>query len=306
MFTRVFLATAALLAVAPCAEAQSTDPTIDARVRATLDQGRADAASSDEGLITGRGDLILLAPRKLFVLRLSATPQRTSNAELAPAGGHADNLVTLEGGIGVATRVADRVDLHADIGVVAVRYGAIRNLDYDAATADVGAGMGWSTRLGLLSAGVEYMPSLIYTRGFGRRQLTQHRLIGGVALVTPVTARVVLNSNVTLDKTWADPSAFDNWGVALDETVVFQLRHDLQLGVGGGVYNRRYPEYFPGLIGTTRRDRGWRASIAASYSPTPTIVVTLSFSHVDNHSTSDVNPYRVDNGGLALRIARRF
>jgi hypothetical protein len=304
MSIRVALAVAALLLAASSAAA-ATDPALDARVRDMLDQARG-GETADSALVTGRGDLILLSRRKLFVAHFTISPQRTSNAELAGEGGHADTLLTIEAGLGASTRVADRVNLHADISVLGVRYGEISALDYDAVTADIGADTDWATPVGRLSVGADYLPAVIYTRGFGDRQLTQHRLLAAAQLATPIRPRLSIISTGTVERTWADPQDYDNWGAAIDETLVFRPAPELQVAVGGGLYARRYPNYFPALIGVTRRDHGWRASVAVSYSTTPRLVLTASASHVENRSTSDVNPYRVDNGGLTARVALRF
>jgi hypothetical protein len=303
-------AVAAVLAGA-AAPALAADPAIDARVREA--QGRLGAGQTDEtAILTGSGDLVLLAPTQLFTVRADAAGEWTSNAQLAPSGGRDDFVMTGVGSITAATRIAGRYGVHASGSILAVRYDRDDSLDYSALTGDIGADVAWRTSAGRLVLAGGYAPALIYDDSFGDRQLTQHRLYAAAQLTTPLPAgarqryAAALVTTLAADRTWADPSDYDNWSWSIDESLVLAVSRDIQFSLGAGYYQRDYDDYFEGFLGVHRRDHGWRASAAASFAINEHLAFNVRYTHVDNRSTSDVNPYRVDNGGVSVSLSQRF
>ena len=309
----LLVAAVAAAGLAGATPALAQDATLDSRVRESgllLGTG----VPTPPAILTGSGDLVLLAPTRLFTVRAEIAPDYTSNAQLSPDGGAPDRILTGQASISVATKIAGRYGVHAEIGAVSSRYQRDSSLDYDAATADIGADTGWNTRLGGLTAAIGYAPSVIFDSGFAHRRLTQHRVYAGLHLVTPLhrpppgsrQGAVALVSALAADRTWADPSDYDNWSASVSETLVVRPHPRLQLSLGGGYYVRDYDGYFSGFLGVPRRDHGYRASLAAAWAATPRADPTLRFTHVENRSTSDINPYRADTGGLSLRLSARF
>lgn len=308
----LLLAVAAASSLAAlAAPALAQDATIDARVRETQSRLGSDQ-SDDAAILTGSGDLVLLAPTQLFTVRLDVAPEWTSNAQLAPVDGRDDVILTGIGSITAATRIAGRYGLHASASVVGARYRDDDSLDYSAVSGDIGADVAWRTAAGRLVLAGGYAPSVIFDGGFGDRELTQHRLYAAAQLTTPIPAgprprfAAALVSTLAADRTWTDPSDYENWSWSIDETLVVSPARNIQLSLGAGYYQRDYDDYFEGFLGVHRRDHGWRAAAAASYAINEHLAFTVRYTHVDNRSTSDVNPYRVDNGGLAVSLSQRF
>ena len=309
----LLLAAAATAGLAAATPALAQDATLDARVREgglLLGTG----VPTPPAILTGSGDLVLLRPTRLWTARLEIAPDYTSNAQLDPGGGSPDRILTGQASLAIATRIAGRYGVHAELGAVSSRYQRDGSLDYDAATADIGVDTGWRTGFGELSAAAGYAPAVIFDSGFGKRRLTQHRVYAGLQLATalhrpPPGSRqgaVALISQISADRTWADPSDYDNWSASVTETLVVSPHPRLRLSLGGGYYVRDYDGYFTGFLGVHRRDHGYRANLSATWAVTPSADLTLRFSHVENRSASDINPYRADTGGLTLRLSARF
>ena len=306
-------ASAALTLAAAAAPALAQDATIDARVREG--QTRIGADSDPEtAILTGSGDLVLLAPTRLWTFSLDFTPEWTNNAQLSPDGGEVDTILTGQASIGVATRIAGKLGVHAQVSALFSRYQRDRDLSYDAVTADIGADYAWALGSSRLTVAAGYAPALIYEEGFSRRQLTQHRVYTAAQLVTPLTrpvsgrryTPVALITSISADRTWADPADYDNWSASASASLVVAPRPDIQLSVGGAYYWRDYDDYFSGFLGVDRRDHGWRAFASANWDFAPNMSMQARYSHVDNRSTSDINPFRADSGGLTVRLAARF
>jgi hypothetical protein len=314
------IASAALTLSAPAfAQTPATDPSFDRRVENALGFLRSPVTS--DGVITGQEDIVLLQRRKLFTVSAGITPQLVSNAFLTPDDARSGTLGLADIGVTMATRIADRVNVHAAASLYSARYQKFRELDYDVAGLDVGADMEVRTPLGPAGLSISYMPTIIFRPGFGERQLTQHRGRLGARVersLAPLLGRARerqdrlaalarstrLVSSVELERTWANPADYENRMASIDVAVVTNPSGNTELALGVGAYVRRYDHYFPDLLGTNRNDDGVRVGLSASWQPRRWIVVSASMSATRNRSTSDVNGF--DNVAATPSISLRM
>jgi hypothetical protein len=260
-------------------------------------------AAADEAMLSGDSDLILLRRTQLITVHGSVSGSFTSNAFLSPTDSKADGLALLDAGIRVATRIGDRVDVFADVGVLGVRYRRYGSLDYSALTGQVGA----QASFGRLGVEVSYQPSIIYDRGFSKRQLTQHRF--QVWVSSPFRFKALtIEPSASVERVLSSPSDYRNWAGSAQLAVSYPLSHrtPLMAFATGGYEHRDYDSYFPDLVGVRRTDNKLEASVGVQWRPRPWASVALQYSWQHNRSTSDVNGYTAHSGLVGLSGQFRF
>lgn len=294
-------ALALALGVAVPAVAQVGPGNIDDRVRPQLDrEAPAPAATAAEPAVD---ELVLLDRFGLFTLYGGTSVVQTDNAFLAAEDRRADTVFQLEGGLRLATLLGGTVDAWADVGLAGSRFARHGVLDYDAFTGELGL----ATRVVGVDLTATYAPSIVFARGFGRRQLTQHgfrleatrRLMLGPVAIDPA---------ITGERAVARPNSYDAWTVGAHLAVTLPLSRRLPIfaHVRGGYDHRSYDSYFEGLVGTKRKDDLWSAGAGISWTINRWGSAGLSYSFRSNGSTSDVNRYFNHSGGLSLSARVRF
>jgi hypothetical protein len=282
------------------AQAPAADPGLDARVRSALLRS-APALSPEGPELTGSEDLLLLEKRDFFTASASLTPQFTNNAALSNDDPTSDFAGIGDLGLEWRTVYNNRYDLRARLGVTTARYDELDNLDYSAATVNLGAARGFSAGALPVTVGVQLQPTVIFDRGFSDRQLTQYRV--GVTTETLISLagrgglgatgwrRLSIVPSLTLERVFANPSPYENSAISLDFAVIYPLRSNLRIAGNVGGFYRDYDDYFEGFVGSARRDHGARAGIELLYAPRAGIQVAFTTGFVRNQSTSDVNRY---------------
>ena len=295
------LATVAVLA-AGVAAAAPAGGNIDDRYRATSGPVST-GAEAEEALLTGHDDLILLRPTKLFTVHGAITGLSTTNAFLSPDATRRDALGVAQLGLQIGTRIASKVEVYADLSLVAARYRRYGELDYSAVTAALGARTTWHGVV--LSA--TYQPSVIFNRDFSVRQLTQHRVVISAAAAVR-TRGFTIEPSVSIERVWADPSDFTNWAAGAQIAISHEVPGLPRVSVfAAGAYERRaYDAYFPGLLGVARQDKRLQGALGVQWQATPRIAVVAQYSRQQNWSTSDVNGYRASSGSIGLSARARF
>jgi len=291
----------ALASAIPAAAQTAPSGNIEERVRRQVtppsERERVDA------LMTGDTDLLLLQKTKLFNLHASADFTTTSNAFLSPSNAVPDSFAQSQIGLGMATRIAGKVNVFADVGVVAVRYFNNGSLGYNALTGVAGV----SAPLGPVVVGAIYQASIVYTPDFKDRQLTSHRF----RLTASVPFRVqgiTVEPMIYGERAIAHPSDYMAWSGGGSITLSAPLSRTKPILAFGSVgYDHRdFDRYFPDLLGVDRRDDGVNGQIGLIWRPVNWGEVRASYSFGYNHSTSDVNGYNAHSGIIGVSAARRF
>lgn len=300
MFTRLAVGFASLIGAAVPALAQQTN--IDDRFRRqTQEMTERERATA---LMTGDTDLILMRRTPLLTATGSFGASVTSNAFLSPDNVRSDAVFQAQAGLRIGTRIAGRFDVYAEAGVLGVRYARFASLDYGAFTGAVGA----ATRLGGFDLALDYRPSIVTTRDYGKRQLTQHQF--STSLARPVQlGRVTLTPSVSGQRVEASPSDYRNWSMSADLSVTypFAIRGvPAALFAAGGVERRLYDGYFTDLLGVKRKDWLTQASVGIVVQPTRWARVRAAYSFQRNRTTSDVNGYTAHSGAFTVGVAARF
>ena len=305
MSTKLFrIALLALAAAAAPLAAQTAPPGGNVADRFRQQTAPLTERERTEAILTGDTDLVLLRRTPLFTLNADFSVSPTSNAFLSPDIRRADVILQAQAGLRIGTRIGGRVDLFAEAGVVGVRYAKYGALGYSAAIGAVGAG----TRLAGFDLALVYQPSIIFTRDFGTRQLTQHQFTASVSRPLQL-GRLILTPTVAGQRVESSPSDYRNWAASADLSLSLPFRVG-RLGAAafasGGYEYRSYDFYFRDLLGLDRRDRLVRASagVALQLAPAASLRAAYSFQH--NRSTSDVNGYTAHAGGLTLSLGVRF
>lgn len=284
--------------------AQTTPPAGNVADRFRQQTAPLSERERTEAILTGDTDLVLLRRTPLFSLNGTVSASPTSNAFLSPDQERSDIILQAQAGLRIGTRIAERVDVFAEVGAVGVRYARFGALGYSAAIGAVGA----STRLGGFDLALVYQPSIIFTKDFGARQLTQHQFTASIARPFAV-GRAVLTPVVVGQRVESSPSDYRNWAASADLnlSLPFRIRRmPAAFVASGGFEYRDYDGYFPDLLGVDRRDKLLRASAGLVAQLAPAAALRAAYTFQRNRSSSDVNGYVVHSGTLALTLGLRF
>jgi hypothetical protein len=298
-----FSLAAALLGAAAPLHAQ-TAPGNNVADRFRQQTAPATEEERTEAILTGDTDLVLLRRTPLFTLSATIGASPTSNAFLSPIGARSDVILQGQAALRVGTRIGGRVDVFAEGGILGVRYARFDALGYNALTGAIGAG----TRLAGFDLALLYQPSIITSRDFRTRQLTQHQFSASVSR-SFLLGSVVVTPSATGQRVESSPSDYRNWAASADLSLSrpFRIgRMPAAIFATGGFEYRAYDSYFRDLLGVDRSDKLLRASagLAVQLAPAASLRAAYSFQH--NHSTSDVNGYTAHSGALTLTAGIRF
>jgi hypothetical protein len=257
-----------------------------------------------EALLTGDTDLVLLRRTSLFTLSGTLGASPTSNAFLSTALERSDIILQAQAGLRVGTRLGGRVDVFAEAGLLGVRYARFDTLGYNAVTGAIGA----ATQVDGFDLALLYQPSIIYSRDFRARQLTQHQFTFSISRSFDVGS-FLLTPSVLGQRVESSPSDYRNWAASADLSLsrAFRIgRLPAALFATGGFEYRAYDSYFRDLLGGDRSDKLLRASagLVVQIAPAASLRAAYTFQH--NRSTSDVNGYTAHSGGLSLSAGIRF
>jgi hypothetical protein len=285
------------LAAAQAPPAGNIDDRVRQQLRAPTDRERTDA------LMTGDADLILLRRTQLFSAHGSVDMSTTTNAYLAPSDGISDLFTQGQLGVGAATRIADKVDVFADVSATAVRYFNEAALDYNAASAVLGA----SIALDDYKLGAVYLPLMVFDREFGHKSLTSHRLRVSVARSFRWQG-VNIEPEVHGERAITRPSDYKAWtaGVSVTATRRMSQRYPVLAYVTAGYDRRMFDDYFEAFVGSKRDDDNVSAGTGMVWRPNAWGEVKASYSFGHNGSTSDVNRYSAHTASVGLSGSLRF
>ena len=279
-----------------------TDPSLDSRLRQNAQRDPFSGAATATTR-TGDSDIVLLRRNSLFTFSGSLYGSPTSNAFLSSDETKSDQFLTFNPTLSVATRIADKVDAFADLGIQAVRYSKYSELDYSAFTGSLGAAMKYRG----VAMTLAYRPAAIYDNSFKNRQLLQHRL-QLTASYPLMVGRFLLQPGLQVERAFASPEEYKNWAVggqAIVSTTLSQRRGVLAFA-RAGFERRKYDDYFSSLLGTDRIDKRWDGSVGLQWNATRRIAVNAQYSFERNRSTSDVNGFKASTGVIGFTMQTRF
>jgi hypothetical protein len=299
---RLALALAVLLAPVPALAQVAPPPgNIDERIRQQLppptERERTDA------LMTGDTDILLLRKTQLFTLSGGFEISQTSNAYLSPIDARADTFAQGQIGIGIGTRIGGKVDVFASAALVGVRYFEEKALGYNALSGAIGA----RAAFGPVDVTATYQPSLVFTRDFGSRQLTSHRLRLGASL--PFRLRgVTVEPEIHGERAITHPGDYSAWsgGGSLTLSRPLSKTRPILAYAQIGYDRRSFDNYFEAFVGTKRLDDNLSAGAGVVWRPKRWAEVRASYNFGRNWSTSDVNGYTAHSGTIGLSAALRF
>ncbi len=283
-------------------DASSAGAGIDERFRSTAPEFALPAAPG-EAILTGEGDLVLLRRARRSSVHGSLDAAYTDNAFLADSATERDSYAVFDLGVSTSAALGTRALAYASLGTTLARYVDFDQLDYSAATLNLGL---QALRLGL-DWRLNYQFAEVYDASFGDRQLTQHRpsLQVGRAMRGK---RLELGAYVNLERVSANPREYDNWAAGLQLAASGALPRPRNATAYAMVqYQRReYDGFFPGLVGTDRSDDRVGATLGVSWRSRNGLQLNAGYSWQRNHSTSDVNRYTSGSGSLGIGTRWRF
>jgi hypothetical protein len=294
---------ALLIATATPALAQPAPPpgNIDERVRQQV--RTPTEREQQDALMTGDTDILLLRRTKMFTLSGGLDVTGTSNAYLSPVDLRADSFAQGQVSLGIGTRIGGKVDVFASASIVGVRYFRETSLDYNAISGVVGA----RANLGRLAVTATYQPSMVYTRDFGRRQLTSHRFRLGASLPFQIRGLTV-DPEIHGERAITHPGDYSAWsgGGSLTLSAPLSKVQPILAYALVGYDRRSFDDYFEAFVGTKRLDDNLSAGIGVVWRPRAWGEVRASYSFGRNWSTSDVNGYTAHSGTFGLTATLRF
>ena len=284
------------------AVAQDQQANIEERVGSITSTSPRVIERPDEAILTGREDLVLLMKRKLFELYLNPSFQYTNNAFLSNNNRDSDKMASLAGGVSFSTLVANKVNLFADLSMVAARYQHYDQLDYNVIQGSVGAGYNsgpWVTSL-------SYSPSYVYDDNLKDHLVTLHRMSAYVSRTFIANEKIAFSPFIMAQATPSDPNEYGFYQADLGVQGIVALPHYLRLTAGPRVYVKRYFDYFERFTGTDRKDKGISFTAGLSWNPNPNVALSFNTSFTNNNSNLQANDYDAFNASPSLRFSMKF
>lgn len=266
--------------------------------------GPATQEERTEAILTGDTDLVLLRRTPLFTLFGTANLSPTSNAFLSTTGERSDIVLQAQAGLRIGTRIGARFELFAQAALLGVRYVRFDALGYSAFTGAAGA----STQVAGFDIALTYQPSIIYSKDFKTRQLTQHQFTATLSRSFSL-GHVVVTPGISGQRVQSSPSDYRNWSGAADLSLTYPFRIravPAALFATGRYEHRDYDGYFRDLLGVDRRDDLIEGSVGLAVQPARWGALRAAYIFQHNRSTSDVNGYTAHSGALSLSASVRF
>jgi hypothetical protein len=305
MFPKSFCIGLLLAAAVPAvaaAQSAAVAPGLDQRLQRDFgaDPRVVDPA---EASLTGHDDVVLLTRRKFFTLQAQTSGQYTDNATLSQTERKASSIGSYSVIGSAGTRLGGLVDVSTAVGLLGSRYSAGRDLGYDVLFGSLAA----ARRQSGFELNADYSWQALREAGFGSRQLNQHRVAGGVGYpLTVASGRLRFTPTLIAEKSWASPKTYNSSAYGLQVPIGVSLSPRLFASVRLSAVRRKYPDYFPGLLGVKRVDNQYGAELSIYRVLTPSASIRLQTNLIDNHSTSDVNRYRNATGLLGIAMELKF
>ncbi|MFO0995743.1 MAG: hypothetical protein U1F33_03595 [Alphaproteobacteria bacterium] len=288
--------------------AQGTSPatdatqTIEERVR---QPGAIPAleATQEEAILTGRDDILLLRPRKLFELYAEPGYRFTTNAFLSDQFKHADNyFLGTVGGRG-ATRIDQQVDVFADAKLFLARYEKNPVLDYDAGQASLGAEMPLFDEW---RGGFSLVGTWVYDRGFDRRLVRLGDFNIPVRKTFQIGNDVLIIPFGVFTRTWSSPRDFMNVQLRGGSTFIYAFNPKVYLSATPSIYWRHYDTFFESVFNKPRNDTNLDGQFGVVWTPTEFATVSTMVILTRNWSTIASNEYHALTAAPTLRLSVKF
>jgi hypothetical protein len=164
-----------------------------------------------------------------------------------------------------------------------------------------------ATRLKGFDIDLRLSPSRIYDAKFNKAQLTQQQ--SQLTLAYPLQVKGInLVPSVFASRSNSNPADYNNtaYGIEVSAARRLPIAWPMTAFLSVGYQQRTYDAYFPDLLGVERTDNLTRATIGFEFEVGKVGSLGFHYSVQDNQSTSDVNGFKANTGGLSLRLRRRF
>ncbi len=256
----------------------------------------------DEGVLTGREDLVLLIKRKLFEAYLTPSVQYTNNAFLADKNRKDDRLASLTGGLRVSTVIDNSLNVFADVSMTGARYDKYDQLDYNVIQGVVGAGYNrgsWVTSL-------SYAPAYVYDDNRKDHIVSLHRLSGYLSRSFILGPRVALSPYLSLQVTPSDPHEYGFYQGDIGVQGIVALHEDVRLSFGPRIYAKKYFDYFEKVTGKERKDTGAGLNLNLQWTPLENVSLSMGATFTTNDSNLRGSDYNAFTASPSLGLSVKF
>lgn len=260
-------------------------------------------AAPEESILTGRDDILLLKPRKLFEVYAEPGYRFTTNAFLSDQFKHADNYFLGTVGGRVGTRVDQKVDIFADAKLFSARYEKNPVLDYDAGQASLGAEM---PIIDEWRGGFSLVGTWVYDRGFDRRLVRLGDFNIPVRRTFQVGSDVLIVPFGVFTRTWSSPRDFMNVQLRGGSTFIYALNPKLYLSATPSLYWRHYDSFFESVFNKTREDVNLDGQFGVIWAPVEFATLSTQVILTRNWSTLAPNEYHALTAAPTVRLAVKF
>lgn len=284
------------------AQAQDRQSNIQERIDSLGLFSPAQMTRPDEGVLTGREDLVLLIKRKLFEAYLTPSAQYTNNAFLADKKTKDDRLASLTGGLRVSTVIDNSLNVFADVSMTGARYNKYDQLDYNVIQGVVGAGYNrgsWFTSL-------SYAPAYVYDDNMKDHIVSLHRISGYLSRSFVASPRIAVSPYISLQISPSDPNEYGFYQGDIGAQGLVMLHENIKLSVGPRLYAKKYFDYFEKVTNKERKDTGAGLNFNLQWTPHQNVSLSMAATFTANNSNLRGNDYNAFTASPSLGLSIKF
>lgn len=275
--------------------------TIEQRIE-QLSERTARPLEAGETILTGTEDIVLLREAKLFSLRVESSYAYTNNAFLSDNRKENDDIFSLSAFLRVATRIDQRYDVYAEIGVMGSRYASNDELDFDAFTGK----LGFEAPVAGWLVGPSYSATQIHEKKFGNRLIKLHDISLSARRAFTLGKNTAVVPRLTASRVYASPDDFSNNSAKLRVLLLHRFSESLSFFLGPEASARYYDDFFEELTGQSRHDFGLSGLAMLVWSPADWFMLSGRVDNTKNWSTVDNNVYTGWTASPSVRLTLRF
>ncbi|GAB5458553.1 MAG: hypothetical protein Hens3KO_15830 [Henriciella sp.] len=254
--------------------------------------------------VDGEAGVYVLKKNEIFSVRAivgtgySDNPSRTSDSDIESSAAAQMAL-----SIGADTRINGAVDAGTNLVISGTEYetdGApdSRNV---VANAYVGKSLLNGTVFGSVSG--TYGQAMNGTFG---EATGFYGLSASVTTVRPLTDKVVVRPRLSVSRQWSEVTELDNTSVTTEASASWAIAPKWQATGSLAFTHRIYDDFYEDVTFIERKDDSWRAGVSVSRQINDKVAVSANLTYVDQSSDFFVSDYTSYDGGLSVRIVKRF
>lgn len=260
--------------------------------------------SEDATMLAGEPGVFILKKNEIFVLGAAVgtgytdNPGRTldTNAEGAFYG-------TLALSAGVNTRIAQEVDAGISVVASGVEYGRADAPSYRNVISNIYFGRGvWDNRIYVSS---NTSIGFNFDREFNN-STTFYSTSINASTIQKITDNILYWPSVSVLRQWSGQSEQNNFTFSLSNLIIWRPAAKWTVRGHAGYSHRRYDDFFEDVTFVKRKDNQFRVGVGVSRQITQSVDASANFDYTNQRSSFFISEFEALDGGLTLKINKRF